>query len=57
MIILKTFLVLFCKGSYAINMQLHFAGVEKTFEAVANLPKTICYYTGQASRQIRQKLS
>lgn len=32
-------------------------GVEKTFNAVANLPETVCYYTGQASRQIRQKLS
>jgi len=38
-------------------MQIHFAGVEKTFNAVADLPETACYYTGQASRQIRQMLS
>jgi len=36
---------------------MHFAGVEKTFSAVADLPETACYYTGQVSQQIRQKLS
>jgi len=36
---------------------VHFVGVEKTFSAVADLPETACYYTGQASQRVRQKLS
>lgn len=32
-------------------------GVEKSFNAVANLPETICYYSGQVSRKIWQKVS
>jgi len=40
-----------------ICVQLLFAGVEKTFSAIANLPETVCYYSGQVSQQIWQKSS